>query len=168
MTLRVLTPADVERVTTRDIAARVGCGARGAASIIRALIHASSDFDDLGVTADKLSIGRDIFEAWLAGMATIEPIRGKHRRRYAGSAYFITDGDAVKIGETDKVNRRLEDLQACNPRPLQLLACFRGGAATEAYFHGRFREYCIHSEWFRVEGELAKFIAGFRNRRKVA
>lgn len=139
-----------------DIAERVGCGRNGVGAILRAISRN-------GVEPNEAAL-----EQWLSQMALAEPLRGRYRFKYVDSAYFIRSGDAVKIGESDNVLRRLEDLQSGSPHKLELIACFKGGAATEAYFHGRFKPYRIRREWFRVEGELAAFVAKISPSRKRA
>jgi len=70
-----------------------------------------------------------------------------------GCVYFITDGDAVKIGKTSGwASERLKGLQVGNPRELKLLmvAVARGvdGTHLEHMFHERFANYRIRGEWF--------------------
>jgi hypothetical protein len=145
-----------------QVAERVGCGPRGASEIMRAIRGTFSvryDIRNHGHYADAgdLRLDAALLDAWLEKMAAARSVRSVAPRQYV--AYFIADGDAVKIGCSNNLSRRLSDLQKANPRPLVVLAAFNGGAAAEAYFHGRFREHLIHGEWFRVDGALKDFLS---------
>lgn len=72
-------------------------------------------------------------------------------------------GGPVKIGYTwvgyvEDVQKRIRSLETGCPWPLKLLATIDGSTALESRLHQRFREYRVHREWFRVEGELAEWL----------
>ena len=74
-------------------------------------------------------------------------------RRYV---YFIRIGEdgPIKIGLTDDVKRRLEQLQTANPEALRLIACVPGDRRLEAHLHRRFTSDRINGEWFRPGTDL--------------
>lgn len=64
--------------------------------------------------------------------------------------YFVTDGEYVKIGFTDKddVQQRLNALQIGNARELKLLGTILGGREEEALLHRVFDGFRVRGEWF--------------------
>lgn len=135
-------------LTQAHVAAVVGCSTRGACAIIRAI----EDYH-VGMYAEKLRTSEDALARFLRTVSRHKP------RTLKRGVYFVADsGDAVKIGVTNKIARRLHGLQSGNPRQLEVLAMFPGSEAVEAYYHGRFREHHIHGEWFRREGTLDAFL----------
>jgi hypothetical protein len=130
-------------LSSTDVAERVGCDSRGGCAIIRHLNR------ELGrAYPEQLRVSSGELEQWLAQVATMRACRV--RRYHKESTYFISRGKFVKIGWSHDVDKRLATLQKANPEPLSLRAVFPGGAATEAYFHGKYRELKVHGEWFRL------------------
>lgn len=72
--------------------------------------------------------------------------------------YFISSGDAVKIGISQDVARRLESLQCGSPVELTLLGTRPGGEVEERALHQKFAHLRIRGEWFRLERDLLEFI----------
>jgi hypothetical protein len=75
--------------------------------------------------------------------------------------YFMqcSAGGPVKIGFTDDVQLRQQQLEASYGRPLALLATMEGGRAEEASIHRRFRQLRLgRTEQFRPGRELMEFI----------
>jgi hypothetical protein len=68
----------------------------------------------------------------------------------------------VKIGVTVNPKTRAAAYQTHSPVPLRLIAWWPGSQADEAELHRRFNPFVSHCEWFRIEGELAEFLAGVR------
>lgn len=83
-------------------------------------------------------------------------------RTHVGPAvYFVhaSQLSQVKIGYSESIARRLDNLNTASADPLRLLFAFAvDGVDDERAFHERFRAYRTHREWFTVEGELASFI----------
>lgn len=81
-----------------------------------------------------------------------------------GYVYFILDKDGrVKIGYSARSPRkRMATLQTAHAGTLRLLGFMRGDKSSERELHNRFAHLHIRGEWFRYEGELAKFIDGIR------
>lgn len=73
--------------------------------------------------------------------------------------YFARAGDAVKIGVSRNVRRRVQMLSTCSPFPIQLLAVMPGGIQDERALHRRFAHLRMNGEWFRPDSELLDFIA---------
>jgi len=68
----------------------------------------------------------------------------------------------AKIGYTTKgALERMGDIQGMCPGILQLLGFTKVG--TEAYWHGRFEEYRVHHEWFRLTIGLMRQVAAWEN-----
>jgi Meiotically up-regulated gene 113 len=79
--------------------------------------------------------------------------------RYAKQVvYFITDGDAIKIGVASDVNDRREKLQVGNPRPLRILKTLQGSHSLEYELHHRFKKHHVRGEWFKADSTILKFI----------
>lgn len=74
-------------------------------------------------------------------------------RRPHGFVYFISAGDAIKIGFASKVTNRLKALQTSTHNNLTLLAQAPGNSLLERRYHHQFREYRIRGEWFRADAE---------------
>jgi hypothetical protein len=85
-------------------------------------------------------------------------------RRAKGVVYFLKNGKRkqIKIGFGVDLNSRIETLRASSPETLQVLATIPGDRATEGELHRRFAKYRIRREWFKLEGELAEYVAGLR------
>jgi hypothetical protein len=73
--------------------------------------------------------------------------------------YFLSAGDKLKIGFTSDLNQRMTSLSATSPVPLTLLHSTPGTMADERSWHRRFADYRLHGEWFRLQGELAAYLA---------
>lgn len=65
----------------------------------------------------------------------------------------------MKIGVAKHATQRLSDMQVGCPFPLTLLKVIAGEYAEEAALHGRFAEYTMRGEWFKLE-PLREYIAG--------
>lgn len=64
--------------------------------------------------------------------------------------YFIYDdlSNAVKIGYTEDLEKRLSGLQTGNPRPLRVLMYIDGDLSREAEFHAEYADFRMEGEWF--------------------
>lgn len=73
-------------------------------------------------------------------------------------AYFILDekSNAVKIGISWFIEKRLRAIQSCNPNKLKIIAIIPCGDENE--LHCKFEDFWIHGEWFKYEGELKSYI----------
>lgn len=81
----------------------------------------------------------------------------KKTKKSKYSLYAISDGEAVKIGVSTNVNKRLKTLQTSHPGKLCVLWKFYVGAdRTSAYkaerkLHRVCKKYAIRGEWFDAE-----------------
>jgi len=75
--------------------------------------------------------------------------------------YFMTAGPFVKIGCCGRSPYdRMAELQVACPYELRLACCFIGGFGLERSMHSLWAKYRAEAgEWFRLEGELAEFVA---------
>lgn len=83
-------------------------------------------------------------------------------RSRPGFIYFLQNGrrKIIKIGFTRDHGGRFTSLQMANPDELKVLATIRGTRLLEAELHKRFAKFNVRGEWFRLDGELAKYVAG--------
>jgi hypothetical protein len=76
-----------------------------------------------------------------------------------GKIYFITDGEFIKIGYTEKdINTRLAQLQTANAKELIVVLDLLGSRELEKQLHKKFGHLKIRGEWFRKEGEILEYI----------
>lgn len=75
--------------------------------------------------------------------------------------YFISDGDAIKIGRARDVQARMKALAIGCSRPLSLLASVEGGPAHEAKAHTDLAAYRLNGEWFMDCAEVRNAIANY-------
>ncbi|WP_454627010.1 GIY-YIG nuclease family protein [Bradyrhizobium cenepequi] len=71
-----------------------------------------------------------------------------------GYVYFITDGDAIKIGFARNVEKRLRSLQTSHHVPLRLLGAVVAQPEDEKEMHARLAHRRILGEWFEVHGDV--------------
>ena len=91
----------------------------------------------------------------------IQEIRKQRRARrdQLGHVYFITDGEAIKIGFSTYPLGRLDTLQSAHPKPLKIVATFMGSLWDEHELHAHFRHLRVRGEWFKEHQEIHDFIA---------
>mgnify|MGYP000940126279 CR=1 FL=1 len=65
----------------------------------------------------------------------------------------------VKIGYAADTSVRIPTLISGTPFPLTLLFVLPGGKSDELQYHRQFGHHHHYNEWFRMEGDLADFIA---------
>lgn len=66
------------------------------------------------------------------------------------NVYFLYCAGHMKIGITNKVERRMSELQIGSPWATQIVLLIPGGRATEGFLHFAFREERVGGEWFRM------------------
>lgn len=83
--------------------------------------------------------------------------------------YFVRSGRSgpVKIGTTANLKGRLSALSHPLVDNLILLGTVDGGRGKEAEMHKRFKKYRLKGEWFKYEGDLAKFIESLPKPKKL-
>ncbi len=88
------------------------------------------------------------------------------RRGRRNTIYFVervTD-NAVKIGWTGDVMRRVAELRKETGSGIEIIACVPGDQRDEAGLHKRFRDARIAGEWFLPTNELKSYVASLRVR----
>jgi hypothetical protein len=75
--------------------------------------------------------------------------------------YFLKNGKrkSVKIGVSGNVEKRLSSINTAAADKLTCIATVEGGYGKEKALHKQFKAYWIKGEWFRLEGELAEYVA---------
>jgi hypothetical protein len=81
--------------------------------------------------------------------------------------YFLRAGPFVKIGYTDSLRTRLNDLQVGCPYRQELVATMPGPPATEAALHDLADNHAYRAEWFHYRGDLKRWLEGANNVRTV-
>lgn len=87
-------------------------------------------------------------------------IRNKRNRPPCtlGGVYFVTDGEAIKIGHANNINRRIAELQTSQHFPLYFIGGLSGGEHEERLLHRRFALLRIRGEWFEIHPDIFNFI----------
>jgi hypothetical protein len=75
--------------------------------------------------------------------------------KYTNRTYFISDGEAVKIGYSTDPESRLRYLQTGHPKKLVLLGVC---SIPEPVLHEKFESLRLQGEWFRLTPELEGYI----------
>lgn len=81
-----------------------------------------------------------------------------YRNRPYGEVYFITDGNAIKIGHSFSALARMKTLQRATSHTLKLLVTISGSLDNEQYLHQQFKDIRLNGEWFRPTQVLLEFI----------
>lgn len=68
----------------------------------------------------------------------------------------------IKIGYTNNIRKRLQDLQSGNPRKLEVMAIIEGDCDFERVLHNHFREYKTTGEWFKPSKSILKYIRAIK------
>ena len=75
-----------------------------------------------------------------------------------GWTYFISDGERIKIGFSERPRRRILGIGSTLGKDLKTLAVVPTSIAGEFETHQRFAHLKIRGEWFRPEPDLLQFI----------
>lgn len=84
--------------------------------------------------------------------------RAPHGNLQRGQVYFISRGDAIKIGFSRTPRERLAALQTQHPEALELMAAVPGTVRHERSLHQKFDHLRITGEWFQVTPELSEYV----------
>lgn len=101
-------------------------------------------------------------EPGIEGNICAETVRPEMGAR-GGYVYFITDGEAIKIGYSTEPKSRLATLQVGSPRQLRILASVPGTEEIEQALHRKFVHLRVpdRREWFRDQRyEIINMIEG--------
>jgi hypothetical protein len=74
---------------------------------------------------------------------------------WGSNVYFISDGQFIKIGKANNVEKRMKELQIGNPHKLKILKIIKCSNEHSAYELERFFHSILHSvnksgEWFHL------------------
>lgn len=72
--------------------------------------------------------------------------------------YFMHAGQFVKIGLSNDVKRRRQQIQGSNPEKVKLLLAMRGNTYYEEAWHAVFHEYHVRGEWFEFGPRIKRAI----------
>lgn len=86
--------------------------------------------------------------------------KDKLEKKRPNRVYFIHSEEqrGVKIGHSNKPNKRLDQFQVGNPSELVMLGSIPGGRRLEKRWHAQWNDLWIRGEWFRAEPELMQAI----------
>ena len=78
--------------------------------------------------------------------------------------YFILakEVNRVKIGKSDRIKLRLENLQTSSPVKLELLHSFKDIDSKEIELHEMFDKYMVIGEWFEYCEEIKQYIVNLK------
>jgi hypothetical protein len=84
--------------------------------------------------------------------------------------YLIADRDrtVAKLGYSKNPDKRLKQLQTGHPRPLVLLATFRGSIADEVRFHQWLSPDRTSGEWFRWSDKIDRILAHWNQKKQLS
>jgi hypothetical protein len=71
-----------------------------------------------------------------------------------GWVYFMTSGDAVKIGFSTDVDKRLNAVRSHTKKDVAVIGKVHGTRGLEQKFHKQFAHLAIGGEWFRPDPEM--------------
>jgi hypothetical protein len=104
-------------------------------------------------------VRRTFAEDWKAA----EEAERQERVTKAGDLYFIRAGDAVKIGRTTNIVKRLHNMQTNNHEEIDCLLLLKGRGWQEDEWHKRFRAMKLRGEWYRWCAQIEAAIDLERN-----
>lgn|GEM_PF-1614371 len=106
--------------------------------------------------------------SWVRGKCRVAPVTYmkelpselREPEEQQGFVYFVSAGEGgpIKIGWSQDVASRIEQLQVGNAYKLILLAKIPGTMADEAETHKRFKHLRMESEWFRNSIEITGWL----------
>ena len=73
--------------------------------------------------------------------------------------YVMRCGDYVKIGHSIDPEKRRLSFTPGNPLEITIIATFPCGELYERFLHIKFKGHWHRDEWFRIEGDIAAWIA---------
>jgi hypothetical protein len=88
--------------------------------------------------------------------AVVVPMQGNANR--FGRVYFVTNGDAIKIGFAKNLARRMSGLQVGSHVPLWLIGSYAARQSKEKEFHRRLKDRRLVGEWFEIHGDVFELI----------
>lgn len=105
-----------------------------------------NELEKLGFVAGQLSWDR------------VEAKRYEPRAREIGVVYFLQAGPFIKIGRSQALDRRINDLQTACPYQIDYIGSIVGGAKEETMLHRRFAHLRSSGEWFHATPALVDHV----------
>ena len=93
----------------------------------------------------------------------LEHVAAPRTRSAVDLVYFLKAGPFVKIGYTNSLRTRLNDLQVGCPYEQELIATLPGDRALEFKVHRLAGQYRARAEWFHFKGDLRRWVRGADN-----
>jgi hypothetical protein len=119
--------------------------------------------EDIKDYKGQLSSSQEKF--WLNKAALAACGKANEIGTYSSVVYFVSPGDdLVKIGYTTNLKSRVRTLQTGHSKPLEILLVLDGNHDLEQELHKQFSKRLKRGEWFRLSGEISKFIKDNRFR----
>jgi len=145
---------DVERINDAELARASGIPR----SVIRKL-SAAGEIPTAAFTGASYTFNLVSLRFWIK-KGGLERLRPPPAAR-SGFIYAVRLGSMprVKIGFTKDVDRRMPGIQTGAHEKLVLLHSVAGTTTHEAALKLRFEPYKTHGEWFRLEGDVATWVA---------
>jgi DNA-binding XRE family transcriptional regulator len=78
----------------------------------------------------------------------------------SGYVYFFGVDDAMKVGHTNDVRKRLVTAQTMHRSAVELVAVTPGDSEEELLWHRRLADYAIRGEWFALCAGSRRLLAG--------
>jgi hypothetical protein len=72
--------------------------------------------------------------------------------------YAISDGESIKIGVSQNIDRRLSTLSTGNATQLKLIGFFSGGYELEREIHSRFVKVRDNGEWMKPTPDFIEYL----------
>lgn len=79
-----------------------------------------------------------------------------------GYVYFLSAGDYIKIGYSETIHQRINQLQTGCPFKLELVSVMPGTMKTEKMLHNKFNKHRYNNEWFEFCLEIREFIESMK------
>lgn len=98
----------------------------------------------------------------------VSPEVRHHLHAITGFVYFISDGEAVKIGFSAIPESRMTNLQGGSPRDLKMLGKFPASLDNEQALHRKYKPSWIRGEWFRLDKDVMALIEALKGGLTVA
>lgn len=72
--------------------------------------------------------------------------------------YFVRSANAIKIGVTTDLGKRIASIQTSTPYPVELIAAIPGDKALESELHATFANHRTSGEWFRLSPDIVAWL----------
>lgn len=81
--------------------------------------------------------------------------------------YIFGDDNLVKIGFSDNVKKRFNDIRVSIPYKIYPMLVINGGRKDEKILHDKFKPNAMRGEWFTLSHEIKQFISDneYQNRK---